>query len=124
MLLIHLPLKSRGGGGGREKAPKALHKATYQSSERVQTNVYDYDRSTLEFRNNLNRELLDNFLINLQRYGIDVGELIHRKELANILHQICNKICAHENRWLILYRYLEQICNGIATHGMINAGVG
>ena len=47
----------------RQKNPKPLHKVTYESVKRKQSNLYDYDHRSVKFPGKVNPELLNNFVI-------------------------------------------------------------
>ena len=93
-------------GKKREKNPNPVHKATYSSSKRNNSDLYDFDPRPMKYRNNVDQNLVNEFVINLQRYGsahtvtpmwltqleikyedfqLDFGELLYYKSLAQIL---------------------------------------
>ena len=56
-------------GKKREKNHNPVHKATYSSSKRNNSDLYDFDPRPMKYRNNVDQNLVNEFVINLQRYG-------------------------------------------------------
>ena len=64
----------RNTGKKRQKTPRPVHKATYNSAKRKQSNLFDYDPRPAEFRNKTNYKLLNNFVIDMQSYAANHNE--------------------------------------------------